>query len=98
MSSRGRAKRRSDKKANWLLRIMLVAGAAFLILHIVQSAVQLSEKYQEVQNMDSLVRNQELINEAYSAQLEHADEICEQKANDEGMYQSGQQIFQRGEG
>lgn len=98
MSSRSRAKRRNTKKANWLLRIMLVAGAAFLILHIVQSAVQLSEKYQEVQAMNQKVYNQELINEALSAQLEQTDEICEQKANEDGMYQSGQQIFQRGEG
>ena len=96
MSSR--AKRRSKKKVNWLLRIMLVAGAAFLILHILQSAVQLSEKYKEVQAMDQMVYNQGLINEALSAQLDHTDEICEQKANEEGMYKSGQQIFQRGEG
>lgn len=96
MSSR--AKRRNKKKANWLLRIMLVAGAAFLILHILQSAVQLSEKYKEVQEMDQMVYNQGLINEALSAQLEHTNEICEQKANEEGMYQSGQQVFQRGEG
>ena len=96
MSSR--TKRRNKKKANWLLRIMLVAGAAFLILHILQSAVQLSEKYKEVQEMDQMVYNQGLINEALSAQLDHTDEICEQKANEEGMYQSGQQVFQRGEG
>lgn len=94
MSVRTRAKKRSNQKANWLMRILLVAIAAFLFLKLVQLHVQLEEKQQQLIELNNSISHQTLINEDLAEQAENADDILEREANDAGLYMPGQQIYQ----
>lgn len=93
MSSRARA-RRADRKANWAVRILLVAIAAFLFLKLVQMNVQLEEKNQQWVELKNSISHQTLINEDLAEQKENAEDILEREANDAGLYKPGQQIYQ----
>ncbi len=94
MSSRARAKTRSAKKANWAVRILLIAVAAFLFLKLVQVHVQLEDKQQQLIDLNNSINHQVLINEDLTEQTENAEDILEREANDAGLYLPGQQIYQ----
>lgn len=89
-----RAKKRSNKKTNWALRILLVAVAAFLFLKLVQLHVQLEDKQQQLIDLNNSISHQTLINEDLTEQAENAEDILEREANDAGLYLPGQQIYQ----
>lgn len=94
MSVCSRSKKRSAKKANWAMRILLVAVAAFLFLKLVQLHVQLEDKQQQLIALNNSISHQTLINEDLTEQAENADDILEREANDSGLYLPGQQIYQ----
>lgn len=94
MSARVRTNKRSAKKVNWALRILLVAVAAFLFLKLVQLHVQLEDKQQQLIDLNNSISHQTLINEDLSEQAENAEDILEREANDAGLYLPGQQIYQ----
>lgn len=94
MRTRARASKRSAKKANWALRILLVAVAAFLFLKLVQLHVQLEDKQQQLIDLNNSISHQTLINEDLTEQAENAEDILEREANDAGLYLPGQQIYQ----
>ena len=98
MSRAATARKKGNKQASWALRILLLAVAAFVVVHIFQTGKQLADVYNKVQESHDLEYSQGLINEAYDAQLNDAVELCEQEANENGMYHSGQQIYRRAEG
>ena len=93
-----RAKKRANKKANWALRILLVAVAAFLFLKLVQLHVQMEEKQQQWSELNNSINHQTLIIEDLAEQTENAEAIQERKANDSGLFQPGQQIYQEAAG
>ena len=98
MRTQSRAKRRAHKKVNWAMRILLVAVAAFLFLKLVQLHVQMEEKQNQWIDLNNSINRQMLIIEDLAEQTENAEEIQERKANDTGLYQPGQQIYQEAAG
>ena len=94
MSTRARTQKRSKKKANWVLRCLLILVAAFLFLQFVQMHVQLKEKKLEWIELNNSINRQELINEDLEEQGANAEQIVEREANDSGLYMPGQQIYQ----
>lgn len=98
MSVKTRARKRANKKTNWALRILLVAVAAFLFLKLVQLHVQMEEKQNQWIELNNSIYRQTLIIEDLAEQTENAEAIQERKANDTGLYQPGQQIYQEAAG
>lgn len=98
MSRVAAARKKNNKQASWALRILLLAVVAFVVVHVFQTGKQLADAYKKVQDSQKLEYSQSLINESYSAQLDNVVELCEQEANENGMYHSGQQIYRRAEG
>ena len=98
MSARAKNVRRTTKKRNWAVRILVVAVAAFLFLKLVQLHVQLEDKQQQIDNLNGNIYKQMLLNEDLSEQIANADEYLERKANDSGLYKPGQQIYQNAAG
>ena len=98
MSARARRARRTTKKRNWAVRVLVVAVAAFLFLKLVQLHVQMEEKQQQIVDMNNSIHKQMLINEDLGEQIANADEYLERKANEAGLYLPGQQIYQNAAG
>ena len=98
MRTQTRSKKRTSKKANWAMRILLVAVAAFLFLKLVQLHVQMEEKQNQWIDLNNSINRQMLIIEDLAEQTENAEAIQERKANDTGLYQPGQQIYQEAAG
>ena len=94
MSARAKAK----KRPNWVLRLVLVAVAAFLFLKMVQLHVQLDQKEQTLHELTAAEAKQEVLNEALGEQVAHADDFLEQQANENGYFYAGQQIYQSSAG
>lgn len=89
-----RTMRRVKNRRSWTVRFLLIALAVFLFLKAVQLYGQIREKQQAVSDLDNKIRTQMVINEGLSDQAENADDYLEHKANDDGYYLSGQQIYQ----
>lgn len=94
MSVRTGTKKRTGKRANWALRILLIAVAAFLFLKLVQVHVQMEDKQKQLIELTNSINHQTLINEDLAEQSENAEDILEREANDAGLYMPGQQIYQ----
>lgn len=94
MSVRTRNKKRSGKKANWLLRLLVVAGVLYVLFQVAQVAAETMHKKQEWLDLNNSIHHQTLINEDLEEQLANSDEELEHQANEEGLYQPGQQIYQ----
>ena len=93
-----RATRKVKKKANWPLRILVIAGVAFLFVQIWRTQDQLSKTQQENQDILDRINKQIVINEDLSAQMEDVDSILEREANEAGFYLPGQQIYMESAG
>lgn len=89
-----RSVRRVKNRRSWAVRFLLIALAVFLFLKAVQLYGQIREKRQAVAELDNKIQTQMVINEGLSDQAENADDYLEHKANDDGYYLSGQQIYQ----
>lgn len=94
MSVRTNAKKRSGQKANWPLRLLLVAGALYLLFHVAQTMADMEHKKQEWLDLSNSINYQIRINEDLEEQVANSDDELEHQANEEGLYQSGQQIYQ----
>lgn len=93
-----RSTRKSKKKANWLLRVLVIAGIAFLFIQIWRTQDQLNTTQGINQTVQDEIHKQTVINEDLSAQKEDADIILERKANEAGYFLPGQQIYLEGTG
>ncbi len=93
-----RTARRVKKKANWALRLVLVAFAAFLFLKLVQVHMQMNEKQQQYATLQDDIRKQTLIVEDLGEQIANADDYLERRANENGLVLPGQQVYQSSAG
>ncbi len=89
-----RAKTVAKKKNNWLLRIVLVACAAFLFLKAVQLHAQMDEKQRQIDALQNSIDNRTLLVEDLNEQIANADDYLERRANESGLAFPGQQIYQ----
>lgn len=81
-------------RRSWLVRILLVVLALFLFLKAVQLYGQLQEKRLAMAELDSRIETQIVINEGLADRAENADDYLEHKANEDGYYAPGQQVYQ----
>ena len=89
-----KTKQRTTNQRIWVVRFLLIALALFLFLKAVQIYGQIREKRQAMADFDSRIQTQMVINEGLADQVENADDYLEQKANEDGYYLSGQQVYQ----
>ena len=89
-----KTKMRVSNQRSWVVRFLLIALALFLFLKAVQIYGQIREKRQAMADFDNRIQTQMVINEGLTDQVENADDYLEQKANEDGYYLSGQQVYQ----
>ena len=78
----------------WVIRVLLIAFALFVFIKAVQFYGQLEQKQLAVAELESQKQMQYVINEGLADQIEHADDYLEHKANENGYYAPGQQVYQ----
>lgn len=91
------AKKTTKISANgrlWVIRILLIAFVLFVFIKAVQLHGQIEKKELANAELDNKILMQNVINEGLADQVEHADEHLEHKANENGYYAPGQQIYQ----
>lgn len=96
--SRTAAKRRTKKRANWALRILLVALFAFVAFEAVRLCSEIMDTQQQLNEIASANALKEANNESKEQLKNNVEDILKNEAYDSGHYRPGQQIFQRGEG
>lgn len=94
MASRKGYSTKARSRGGWVLRILVIALTAFLFLKAVQLYGQLREKQQAMAELNNRIQTQIVVNEGLADQVENADEYLEHKANEDGYYMSGQQVYQ----
>ena len=80
----------------WFIRLFCVAVVAFVFLQLVQLNAQIEEKQKLIDEMNSQIHTQTLINEDLNEQIANADDYLERQANESGLCLPGQQIYQAG--
>ena len=78
----------------WVIRVLLIAFALFVFIKAVQLYGQLEQKQLTVAELKNQKQMQYVINEGLADQIEHADDYLEHKANENGYYAPGQQVYQ----
>ena len=88
------AVRRVRSRRSWAVRFLLIALLAFLFLKAVQLYGQMQEQQRALSTLDGRIATQNAKNEELSVLLEQTDDSMEQKANEDGYYLPGQQVYQ----
>ena len=96
--SRVAAKRRTKKRTNWAMRILLVALVAFVAFEAVRLCSEIMDTQQQLRQLESANAVKEANNESKEQLMNSVVDILEDNAHDSGYFKPGQQIFQRGEG
>lgn len=97
---KARSARKVKKKANWPLRILVIAGVAFLFVQIwrsqdqLKSAEEMDLKYQEDIQKQAI----EIENLTDTINGGDVNSILESEANELGYYKNGQQIYRESAG
>ena len=94
MVARNMQSTKSRNRSGWIFRILIIALTAFLFLKAVQLYGQLREKQQAIADFNNRIQTQIVVNEGLADQVENAEEYLEHKANEDGYYMSGQQVYQ----
>ena len=94
MATRNGHPAKSRSRGGWVLRVLVIALTAFLFLKAVQLYGQLREKQQAMADLNNRIQTQIVVNEGLADQVENADEYLEHKANEDGYFMSGQQVYQ----
>ena len=97
--ARTAAKRRARKRPNWALRILLIALIAFVAFQGVRLCSEIVETHQQVEDVKDANAIKEANNESKQQQVDGSqDGTLEDKANEDGLYRPGQQIYQNSAG
>lgn len=93
--ARTAAKRRTNKRPNWLLRVLLIALVAFVAFQAVRLCAELAETSHKIEEIADANALKEANNESKQQQIDgNLDGTLEDKANENGMFRPGQQIYQ----
>lgn len=84
----------AKKSRGWVVRIVLIAFALYIFIKAVQLYSQLEQKQLAYAELDNKIQTQMVINEGLADQVEHAEDYLEHKANGNGYYVPGQQVYQ----
>ena len=88
-----KAVRRVRNRRAWVLRGLLIVLVVFLFLKGVQVYGQIDEKIQAVAEIEEQKRLQKIRNEESLDLLESVEDNLENKANEDGYYLPGQQVY-----
>lgn len=97
--SRSATKRRAQKRPNWALRILLIALVAFVAFQAVRLCTEIADTGNRIEELTEANAIKEANNESKQEQIDgNVDDTLEDKANEDGMYRPGQQIYQNSAG
>ena len=85
---------KSRPRANWIVRLLAIVLVVFMFLKAVQLYGQLHEKQLSMADIANRIQTQIVVNEGLADQVENAEDYLEHKANEDGYYMSGQQVYQ----
>lgn len=92
------AKKKTTEKSTsgraLVIRLLIIALVLFVFIKAVQLYSQLQQKERVLSDLDGRIQTQLVVNEGLTDQAEHADDYLEHKANENGYYAPGQQIYQ----
>ena len=91
------ANKSANKVANrrsLIVRLLLIALVLFVFLKAVQLYGQIKQKRLSLESLNNQIQTQTVYNEGLMDQVNNADEYVEHKANEDGYYMPGQQIYQ----
>ncbi|MBE6806523.1 MAG: hypothetical protein E7527_00710 [Ruminococcaceae bacterium] len=92
---KARSARKVKKKANWPLRILAIAGVAFLFIQIWRTQDQLSTTEQKNQAIMESINKKTIHIEDLTAQTQgDQSSALEQKAYDAGFCKPGQKVIE----
>ena len=77
-----------------VVRLLLIALLLYVLLKAVQLYGQLEQKRLALEKIHSQIQTQTVYNEGLMDQVSNSDEYVEHKANEDGYYMPGQQIYQ----
>lgn len=77
-----------------IVRLLLIALVLFVFIKAVQLYGQLEQKQLTLANLNNQIETQKVHNEGYADQVNNGDDYLEHKANEDGYYAPGQQIYQ----
>lgn len=89
-----KAKKRTRRKANWLMRIMIVALAAFALLKLLQLQMQINEKQEQIEELQTAIDTARLYNEDLTEKNEHFEQYLEQQLREDGYVYTNDQVYQ----
>ena len=89
-----KANRKPINRTALFIRLLLIALLLFVFIKAVQLYGQLEQKKLELADLMIQTQTQEVINEGLTDQVNNADDYVEHKANEDGYYMPGQQIYQ----
>ena len=96
---KARSARKVKKKANWPLRILAIAGVAFLFIQIWRTQDQLSQTEQKSLNLQKDIANKTIIIEDLQYQVDGDQSLTlEHKAYEAGFCRPGQQVIEEAAG
>ena len=75
-------------------RLLVIALVLFVFIEAVQLYAQLEKKRLALSELEVQMQTQSVINEGLNDQVNNADDYFEHKANEDGYYMPGQQIYQ----
>lgn len=85
---------RVANRRSLIVRLLLIALVLFVFLKAVQLYGQLKQKRLSLESLNNQIQTQTVYNEGLMDQVNNADEYVEHKANEDGYYMPGQQIYQ----
>lgn len=93
--SRTSAKRRTNKRPNWALRIILIALIAFVAFEAIRLCGEIAQTSQQIGEIADANAIKEANNESKQQQIDgNLEGTLEDEANEDGLYRPGQQIYQ----
>ena len=93
--------KKTRNKSSLIIRVVVLAVAAFLLLQLLQLNSQLDEKAKLLNELNNNISKFELLNEDLESkkqQILNSPEALEQQANEAGLCYPNQQVYQNSAG
>lgn len=82
------------KKKSIFLRVALLAFSVYVIVTLVQLQLEISERRNQIKEVQAEIAELERINENYENQVSNPDEYKDQQARKNGLARPGEQIYE----
>ncbi len=92
-----KAKDKTEKKnrrANLLIKLIVVTFAAFALLKLMQLQMQIDEKQKQIDEIQTQIETARLYNEDLAEKNEHFEQYLEQQLRKDGYVYANDQVYQ----